>query len=84
MLHSEMNVLQRKAMWCYVTFSNEVAFMTIYHVCFIFIYFKDKAKGKGIFKKSSAVRAILTPSSEAAQVLYPCLGIRPLVVLCGA
>ena len=48
--------------------------MTIYHVCFTFIYVKDKAKGKGIFKKS-AVRSIQTPSSEVAQVWYPCLDI---------
>lgn len=44
--------------------------MTVYHVCFIFIYVKDKTKGKGIFKKSSVVRSIQTPSPEVAQVWY--------------
>lgn len=57
--------------------------MTIYHVCFTFIYVKDKAKGKGIFKKS-AVRSIQTPSSEVAQVWYLCLDIRPYIILYGA
>ena len=42
--------------------------MTVYHVCFIFICVKDKTKGKGIFKKSSVVRSIQTPSPQSAEL----------------
>lgn len=44
--------------------------MIVYYVCFIFIYVKDKIKGKGIFKKLLVVRFIQIFSLEVVQVWY--------------